>query len=262
MERIDAVRLPDDERMKRHAYDHAVLRALAIKLIEARLHHRRPLVGRIAANAHDADVVDLGRVGDRDKPAVANFDRDRLIIRHHVDGVFDAELRQQIEERFGRADGGREPAGDVLAAVPPYRFDAVADDLPDFVFGHAGDQPGVVDAVAEQLPLQPDALVDDLGHVVAHRGVQRYAGARHRTAPALPSRATRRRGCRSRAANSSERPDKDEATTAGPDRRADRARRTRCWGRPRMRRAHRWANEFSAVDERQIVVAAGFRQHP
>jgi hypothetical protein len=63
-----------------------------------------------------------------------------------------------------------------LAAVPLYRFHAVADHLPDFVFAQAGDQSSIVDAVAEQFPLQPDALVNDIGHVVAHCGVQRYTG--------------------------------------------------------------------------------------
>ena len=121
------MRLPDDERVKRHANDHAVLFAFAIKLIEARLHHGGPFVGRIAADGHDADVVDLGGVGDRDEPAGPHLDRNRLVIRHHVDGVSDSELRQQIEERLGCADGRRQPAGDVLAAVAPYRLDAVAE---------------------------------------------------------------------------------------------------------------------------------------
>jgi hypothetical protein len=37
-----------------------------------------------------------------------------------------------------------------------------------FVFAQAGDRPRIVNAVAEQFALQPDALADDIGHVVAY----------------------------------------------------------------------------------------------
>src|SRR5262245_62463176 len=61
--------------------------------------------------------------------------------------------------------------------MPFYCCNTVVNHMPDFVFAHAGDESGVVDAVAEQFPLQPDALVDDIGHVVAYGSIQGYAGA-------------------------------------------------------------------------------------
>src|SRR5262245_63138918 len=39
MERSDAMRLPNHEGMKRHAYDHAVILALAMELVKAGLDH-------------------------------------------------------------------------------------------------------------------------------------------------------------------------------------------------------------------------------
>src|SRR5262249_24359193 len=119
-----------------------------------------------------------------------------------------------------------------------------------------------VDAMAEQLPLQPQALIYDLGDVVADGGIQRYAGAdpealqRFHHAPHAGAVAVvaqrivqhvRIRTRPQRTALSIRRVDLIKLYVGG-----DPERDTRTVGPANDR----------PVDERQIVIAAGFRQHP
>src|SRR6185437_3498051 len=60
MEGGDAMGMPDNKRVKRHAQHHAIILSLFVQLIERGFYHCRPTIGRITTIAHYPDVVDLG----------------------------------------------------------------------------------------------------------------------------------------------------------------------------------------------------------
>src|SRR4029077_15671377 len=136
---MDPMRVANDKWMQRHTNNHTVVGAFTIKLVEERLGHRRPFVRRIAADSDYTNVVDLRLVGDRDKLTTTHFDRNRLIIGHHIDAVFDSKLWQKVKKRLSRADCRGEPSRDFYTTVLPYRFDAIANHLTNFIFGQSAD---------------------------------------------------------------------------------------------------------------------------
>ena len=111
----DAVRVPDDKRMKRHAQ-----RPCRFLPLPRTVDRKRPLPSRpiCRPDSRDTPITRTSLIsveyGTGDQPAFANFDRHGLIVRHHVDRVFDAELRQQIEKRLGRADCRSKPPCNVV----------------------------------------------------------------------------------------------------------------------------------------------------
>ena len=183
VERGDAVRLADQIRVQRHAHHRAGFRAFLVQLVELRLADGGVALGRRVAADEERDVVDLERIGDADQLPGAGLDRRRLVVMRHVEGVEDALLGQHMLRRLVVGDRRRQPAIEALAGGAQDGLAAVADQLALHLLVHVVEIPGVVGAVAEQLPAQLAAALDHFRVVVADRDVQRDATRARRTSP-------------------------------------------------------------------------------
>ena len=243
----DALRLAGQERMERQAHHRAALRALGVELVELRLHHRRVALDRRVAVLEQRHVVHLERIGHADQPSVAHLDRHRLVVVHHVERVLDALLRQHVLGRLVVGDGGRQPAVERLAAVFQDGLAAVGDHGALLVFRQVVEIARVVGAVAEQLPAELAAALDDLGIVIAHRDVQGDAAA-HAVLGHDVGHAPEAHPVAVVAMGVVEHVRAPAAATAPcADCRAARARNARCWAPATPRCARRPARRFSGV---------------
>ena len=179
--------------MQRQAHHRAALRALLVELVELRLHHRGVARGRRVAQLEQRHVVDLERIRHADQAALAHLHRHRLVVVHEVERVLDALFRQHVLRRLVVGDGGRQPAVERLAAVLKDGLAAVGDQQALLVLRQVVEIARVVGAVAEQLPAQFAAALDDLREVIAQRHVQRHRAAHamlgHRVGHAPEARA-------------------------------------------------------------------------
>ena len=126
---------------------------------------------------------------------------------------------------------------------------------------HAVNEPGVVDAVTEELPFQAHALFDDIGHVVAHGCIERDARAYVKLREGLHDAPDA-----GAIAVIAKRVVQDIRIWARPDRASLSVRRVQfvdldVRGDPECNARAVWPADRWPIDQRQVCVAAGVPHH-
>src|SRR5215216_3361574 len=97
VEVLAAMRMPDQERVETDRHHAAGLGAVLVEHIELVADHAAEILRTLLELEESRNVIDLGRIGQRDHRPRVDPHRIRLLVVHPVADVFDAVFGQEVE---------------------------------------------------------------------------------------------------------------------------------------------------------------------
>ena len=177
IESADPMRLAGHERVDRDRHDAGDRLALAVQRVELTPQHRLEFGNRNLHFEIGRDVVGLDRIGQRHQSRAADVEQIRLIVVDPVADVADPRFGEVIERVPGLGQAGAEPADRALARRSLDAVDRCPDSVALLLRIHFGQPQRVGLVMADQLPAEPQGLLDDLRVMIADLAVERGAGA-------------------------------------------------------------------------------------
>ena len=167
------VRIADQKRMQADRHHAAGRGALLVEHVELIADHLAENLRALMQIEERRNVVDLHRIGHGDHRALLHPHRVGLVIVDPVADIVDAVLGQDIERAHGLAQSRAEPAARRFADALGDRSHDCLDERAFLRFRLAGEQGGIVVAMAHPLPVEFSSLFDDARIALADVGVQR-----------------------------------------------------------------------------------------